>query len=421
MKKITAAMLALALCLALAACANPAAHIGEADTPEPLQAEIETGTDKIQLTLATTNLSSDLQNLVDNFNQTNDEYEIIIFDFTEDFRDGDTSIASQNSEILGEKAPDIYAFDISTEFMNTDSTERSSLYENLLPYLDADPEYDRDTLLPGIMNALTQDGKLYTLPYDFSITTFSAPRSIVGDVESLTMEKALAFAAEIGEDTLVFPEWLVKREMFIYVLSYVTNMYVDPHAGVSDFNNPDFIELLEACNRQHDKPPTRSFPHGDELLSLQWFFGVDSFRHFLSNIDGDYTYVGIPSNLGTSGIFRCNIQLQMSSQSEHKDAVWSFLRTALRTKNIGTLQNFHTTQEGLRTQLKELIHPDYQEDIDKLTELINRTEIVESSVDYALREIILDQADIFFAGECTAEEAAERIQNAATNYLNNHK
>ena len=413
MKKIIALVLALTFCTSLAAC-------GTTDRAEPYLAAVirpidETAPDdqKIELIMAVNNVSPELQNLVIDFNKQSEDYKIRMILY---------SNSRISSKLFTEDAPDIYAFDQSSILEDHNSAPYFPLFEDLLPYLDTDPDYSRDTLLPSILNATLREDKLYSLPYNFSISTFIAPKSVVGDVQGLTMEEALDFAAEIGDETHVFPEWLVKEEIFKYVLSYTLETFIDTETNTSSFNSPEFIELLEACNRQHLVLPEgfSLFPTGDELLSLSWFFGAQAFRNHIEGLE-DYAYIGIPSNINSTGSLYCEIQFQMSSQSEHKDAVWSFLRTTMDAESSVKMQSyFSATQAGLTAQLQHQLEKSEsitQEDIDEFVNFVSGIELVQTTPNHELRLLILEIANTYFSGETSAKTAATFIEKNVNIYL----
>ena len=193
-------------------------------------------------------------------------------------------------------------------------------------------------------------------------------------------------------------------------------------SGTSSFNSPSFIEFLEICNRQHIIIEGEGPAHplrGDQLLNLQWFFNASQLVNLAKG--ENFTYIGIPSDINTIGQISADIQFQMSSQSEHKDAVWSFLRTALNPENSANIHHhFSTTKAVFDAQLQSMLNDSSsltQKDIDKFTDFVNRIELVKHSEDINLRGIILGIADTYFDGEITAEEAAELIEEAANLYL----
>lgn len=177
---------------------------------------------RTELVLATDIKFMPLDLLISSFNSYNKDYYIKAVYYSYD----DAS-SLLNVEIGSGNAPDIYAF----RQDNFLSSTNFPVYEDLFPYLDADEELSRGDFVQSLLNALTEDEKLYSLPYEFSVNTFIARESVVGDVTGISIKDAKAFASQMGQAASVFPGWMDKETVFSYVLSFALSRYSQRRNG----------------------------------------------------------------------------------------------------------------------------------------------------------------------------------------------
>lgn len=299
------------------------------------------------------------------------------------------------------------------------------IYEDLLPHLDKDPDYSREAFVPNLLNAMVSDGSLYYIPFDFYITSFTAPESVAGDRTSITMKEAERLANDLGPDTTVFPSWLTRENLLAYIVSFSRAKFTDPSAGGYNFFDPEFIELLERC-KTHPEPPSDG-AYGASLLSyslLQTFEAFQGLR-FAYGDGGGYSFVGFPTQEGCGSTFNINMRLSISSTSRHKDAAWEFVRMAISDETQENVSFFPVIQAALdkRTEAALEGDPDLtkikleQFEADKFNRLLGSITMLSPGTDSTIYKIISDEAAPFFAGEKTAEEAAKIIQSRINVYV----
>lgn len=375
----------------------------------------ETSSDgRIQLTLAADIQISQLQRIISNFNKNNEKYYIKAVFYVSELN----SMDILRTEIISGKAPDIYAFyqDMSLSGVSV------PLYEDLLPYLDADPSYSRETLIPSLLNVLVKDGTLWCIPFDFSIMTFIARESVVGRRTGITMKEAQKFAEGMGDDVSVFPRWMDREILLGYMLGFAIDRYIDFENGKCSFDNKDFTVILEQC-KNYQGATTKDY--SDELLlnyPLQGFSSVTSIKKIYG---GDYCYVGFPTEEGNGNEFELNLRFSISSQSKHKDGAWEFVRSVMSEENQREALYLPSTQAELERRINLALEGDpavieaklEPEEVDKLLELINSTTFLSQYVNSDIYNIVLEEADAYFAGQNTLDEAVALIQNRVSLYL----
>ena len=115
--------------------------------------------------------------------------------------------------------------------------------EDLYPYIDADPELDREDFLDAVLRAYDDDGSLYVLPTYVSYGAFVGLRNIVDDGYYWTWDEFLTVTQKCRRARKIIAG--VNREFMLDLLSlYTFNDFVDWETGVCSFDSPEFIDLL---------------------------------------------------------------------------------------------------------------------------------------------------------------------------------
>lgn len=127
-------------------------------------------------------------------------------------------------------------------------------------------------------------------------------------------------------------------------------------------------------------------------------------------------------------MFQLELKLGISQQSKNELGAWEFLRFALsengQDSNIGPgfFASKSSFTKALDTALKDGItmqdkkYELTQSDAQKLLALVNDTTLLSGS-DSVVLTIITEEAEAYFSGIRTAEEAAILVQNRVALYL----
>lgn len=383
-----------------------------------------------EIVIATDTGGAPLTTLIAEFNAQGGEYKVRAVEYGAYDSGGNQERPFDllRTEIVTGHGPDMFAFAWQNSF--TDAAG-SGVFEDLLPFIDADPELSRGSFVPGLFNALTADGVMRWLPYDFSVTTFTAPASVVGERDRVTMEEMDAIVAELGGGAHVFPGWMTKGNLLAWMSRFALAQFVDWDAGTCSFDSPDFVALLEKCNEQPSDPE----PGGGDLgvpddglgvLTFTQIQGVINLCFFREGFGGDYSFTGFPNSVGNGSVYSMNLRFAMASASENKEGVWEFLRFCLLNgdyEDVGVGIPFAADEidkqialymEGIDWYGREVKLN--QTDVDKFHTLLDNTAMIEG-IDQTLLDIISEEAAAYFSGDRTAEDCAARIQSKASIYV----
>jgi uncharacterized protein YceK len=385
------------------------------------------GQERIVLTLAT--MEDDwYDGTVLTFNQSQDDYKIEIR-YYEDSVDG---LNQMNLDIISGDAPDIYDL----RDMPISQMVSQGLLEDIYPFIDADPDMDRTDFNPTLLAAMETDGKLYTLIPHVSIYTLMSVPGTLWE-ESVTFGELLSLAN--GEDP--FGGALTSYQFLQYTLAGQNSPFVDWSTGTCDFQNQEFYDALALAKLlPTDYDETGTFTDrrlalspgasGTDLIYDGIAVGCEPNQvpevHGLPGRDGQEQYLLTPST---------NIY-GISAQSDYPNGIWEFLRTYLleEYQEGNSIPLLRSQEEKDKASTAQWVAeygeyempsptegwvtftvPDTRYE-DAFWELLDKANGVYEA-NPSLMEIIWSEAQAYFAGDKTVEQAAENIQSRVSLYL----
>jgi hypothetical protein len=339
--------------------------------------------------------------------------------------------------------------------------EDSFLWTDLYTRIDSDSELDRTDFFQSILAANeAPDGTLPLVAPNFSIDTMIALRENAELITPLTFESLLRQLRQPPYPELVpsWNNWLLTSA----ALDSFGNNFFDMDNGWVDFQNDDFVKLVELMNHIQRFPfeemedgdlsealqtlrenDMESFLHGDMLMyPLNMGDPVDFQIH--RAVFGDIVAVGHPSVAGGRHIIRQHSGVGINAQSQHQDAAWNFARqTLLPSHRVRfhipmRIDQFEEHINGLmRERVRDGVElartmewwgTGYSQDvyIYSMTEDEAKAirEIIESAVPmhiadvrWEIHDIIWEELNVFLETEQTAEETAARIQARVEGFL----
>ncbi len=428
--------------------------------------------EKTTLTLATQGLDYNAIDQIIAFNRSHPTARIEVVDYSEYNTEDDYSagLTKLKTEILSGHMPDI----LDLNQMPTDQLGARGLLQDLYPFLDADSEITRDSFFPTLLTALEEGGKLYGIPTTFSIITLAAASRLVGDEPGWTVAEMQEALGELPEGATAFSPHTGRNTMLTYNLILELDRYVDWETGKVSFTDPGFAEMLEYCAQFPDESSINYEAIEDDELArisagkqlttvayLSDFLSMYQYYYLFGGSEDAYTLIGFPTAEGVGNLFEVS-QGAYAITRDCKDSqlAWEFIRSLLSkdgqldTNSYG----FPTNRAAFEKRLDEAMTPQYEKDADgnykldengerierslggfgfddgtmfqyyavtqpmadKLMEAINNTTRTTSANEEILK-IVTEQAEAFFAGDKSAEEAAKLIQSKANIYVNEQR
>ena len=152
----------------------------------------------------------------------------------------------------------------------------------------------------------------------------------------------------------------------------------------------------------------------------------------------DYTLVGYPSSNGKGGKIELSGEFAISKTSSQKEGAWEFIKTFFDYNNENSM--FAYQYPALKTEFEKALdektkmyawdsngdrievatmdpdlpkseYPITKEERDKLERYVLNCDTLYNAINSDVKSICIEEANAYFYGETTAEEAAKMMQN----------
>ena len=407
-------------------------------------------------------LDDTLSQAINEFNRTHSDYRIGVYSYqqfvTNDENGWENAIEKFNNDMTSGVVADL----ICTSGLDFASLANKGIFVDLTDKTAALSDADYFT---NVFKAKAYGEKQYAIPFSFQINTLACKSKYCGGKQGLTV-------AEFNDMIKNMPsgmEPLTETSKDGALSTFVTgnlNAYINVDDGTCTFNSPDFVTMLEFCNSFPEESGDKSDMSDSEwekywaeqayqyindkvLFSHVWISSIrDTYRDLYTNFDDeDVTLVGFPtSGSGTNGAsLSTNFELAISSGSEHQDVCWEFMQSMLSEDFQESLSwQIPVSRKAFDKKIAEEMKPQtytdengqevrYDDTIWRGDEEVKMPEMpkefADSIKDYIagitesgfydekIANIISEEAGKFFAGDQSAQQAADMIQSRASLYL----
>ena len=447
--------------------------------------------EKKVLTLGCFYIDWNIRSQIAEFNKTNEDYTIYATSYSEsnDTSDYTAALTKFNNEILAGNVPDILLI---SSGMPYNSYASKGLFADLYEFMDKDDVYNRDAFMPNVLKAMEKDGKLYEITPSFTVQTYAAKKSLVGDATSLTMEQANQILATMPEGaTLTNDSQTMTASNFLSTAITFSN-FVDYTNATCNFDSPEFKAILETAKKYpaeidydalyNDNPnywmeQETACRENRALLYSVYFNDFSIYTNTRDAYFGeDISFVGFPgsgASNATGSVISTGSEIAVSSKSKYKDGAWEFIKLVLDnavgeqdsgnygvaitsdasvaeaadeavkritsqyyglpvvksqlqalgqqatipqtyTDTDGTVQQVDNTYYVGNTEVK--VNLITQDEVNMLIDYFSTVDTI-ARYDESLTDIINEEANAYFKGTKSVDEAASLIQSRASIYL----
>jgi len=376
--------------------------------------------------------------------------------------------------------------------MPYNSYASKGLFADLYEFMDKDDVYNRDAFMPNVLKAMEKDGKLYEITPSFTVHTYAAKKSLVGDATSLTMDQANQILATMPEGaTLTNDSQTMTASNFLSTAITFSN-FVDYANATCNFDSPEFKAILETAKKYpaeidydalyNDNPnywmeQETACRENRALLYSVYFNDFSTYTNTRDAYLGeDISFVGFPGSgaaNATGSVISTDSEIAVSSKSKYKDGAWEFIKLVLDnavgeqdsgnygvaitsdasvaeaadeavkritsqyyglpviksqlqalgqqatipqtyTDTDGTVQQVDNTYYVGNTEVK--VNLITQDEVNMLIDYFSTVDTI-ARYDESLTDIINEEANAYFKGTKSVDEAASLIQSRAGIYL----
>lgn len=362
---------------------------------------------KQTLHIAAANGSLELDDLVKQFNRAHRDCVAVIDYYPENAYD------RLCTEMMAGDGPDVLDLTCLSLPLN------SSYLVDLYPYIDADPDLDRDMFVPTVISSLELNGQLTSLPAAFVVLTMTARVADVGERTDWTIEELQNLWEQRTDDIFLMSGWMDRHNFLSWLATLTTGDFIDWENSTARYDSEDFIRQLQFCETLSDymeyNDEIAEKPCLAEFEDVQNLVRVNGIRY---NYKEDFTYIGFPGDGEYGSFFDVNqLHFAISANSDKKELAWEFIRLALTKKNqemICDSWQLPIRQDVMDARIETVVGN--VSDRQRFRQLIQKP-LRFTSWNDTIHQIVTEEGEAYFSGQRTVEEAAERIQNRVTLYL----
>ena len=421
MKKTMLYLLLLLSVLLLAACQKQPQP--EIKLPEPQAAaspaQPEPETAEQTLTLGLIDFEADkelLRGLIQSYNGSGAPVRIEIVNYADGAESYADAVTRRTTELMAGNVPDLL------DCSDLSGAQYAGYAKNgiLLP-LDGMPE---EGVLSGVQQPCEVDGKRYSIVGAFTLDPLFGPASRLGASLQTSVEDVLRGA--VPDVRFVWGG----RDLLGVYCRHAAERFLDYDTGTASFESEAFLDLLTACARIQPselgpdsimQQPMRSVSVYRQMQNSWYEQTGDAFRVLSLSADGGVTYQPV-------------LQLGVCAASSVQEAAVQALRAMLAESFQKTIANafpVSTAVDAQKTYQQTAIREEGRVDVGEAgTQTFLFDEAVAADLMYVLEHvdcracsnqeiltIILDEADAFFQGRKTAQEAARIMDSRAALFI----
>ncbi|MBP3380659.1 MAG: hypothetical protein J6K77_07360 [Ruminococcus sp.] len=406
---------------------------------------------------------TDTSKMIQKFNQENKDYRIRVEEYGKYYEWDDEKEINTNtpakqlqSDLAAGKDVDIIMINDSALTQNLGNKGAlADMYE----FMGKDGSPAKDEFVDSVLAGMETDGKLYAMPINFSVQT-TAIKSKYFSEENWTVDDMIETYNNMPEGCTLYQYGDNSKERAFSALASGGSSFLDYKNGTCSFDSPDFIKILEFANRFEDRkdddfifdsPEKEQSWYEEQELALRndkamlYDMWLDEPREYKRARDGyfgdDITLVGMPSSDGSGALMQVNNSISILSSSPSKEACWKFvsqylteeqqsgdniwglpvLKSAFEKKLDALMEKpYWTDEDGKKQEYDDQVYigsqeikiePFTQEERDYIENYILNAKFSNYYYDEEIQAIINEEVQAYFAGEKSAQDAADLIQN----------
>lgn len=413
------------------------------------------------LIVASPNHSFELQKAAMLFNASNDIYRIVLESYGAEFSEEEGWVCPQlDAALVSSNPPDILNLDT----LNIVKYARKGVLEDLTPYVE-DSSIDLKDIPENILEGLTYDGKLVTIPLTFDICCVGLRTAQAEDLDGWTMEnvyqltkmhpESIGGAVDSGyENGRQQGSWLLGE----FCARYYLERFIDWEKWECSFDSDEFREVVEWAGKYGYKPEHTEVQIGSVVLNdiyipeevlmvSQRRTDFTMLAHLEMQYGEEVCLKGYPTADGR-GYYPASLEgiLGINTNSAHKEAAWEFMEYYLQVNLNSGWSDIHASKTEIRKLYEKETTPDYigntggengepemrskgylsvgsdyvpyyvipKEQADVILNVIETADFTPmSEEEEIIIRIVVEEAESYFSGNKNLEEVTALIQNRA--------
>lgn len=385
------------------------------------------------------------------FNQSQDKYLVVV----KDYHNSGNPEKDLYKDLLAGDVIDL----VDLSGLATDKYIGRGMFEDLYKYMKRDKEIQKEDFIAHLLAIMETDGKLY------HISPTVGMNAIVGKASDVTGNTPLTFETlakmEEGGAKGFYRE--TKSSVLSNALSMNYDSYMNWTQGTCHFTEEDFISALEYADtyvddgvdlwEEYPETVAEKIRSGEILFITHYAISPEDLQGYEKQYEEKIGLTGFPSRTYSGAAISLNRDFAICASSSDKKGAWAFLKTFLsreyvygdpgetmaipvRTDSFEDRIKAYTATEAYTDDFGNKIAPIsyewyYEETemqvkpLSKEQEALYRESV--SGMDHKcvydpdVNRIVLEEAEPYFDGDITSQEAAEKIQKRVSEYMADYR
>lgn len=395
--------------------------------------------EKQEVTLVAYNAST-LEKVATAFNRQSQQYRVTLVDVS---RMAGRSDYLQNLqlEMSAGRGPDL----VSPFVIDREGGIQNGFLEPLEDIIEDSAEYWEASLETGKAN-----GVMYGIPYRVYLTTLFVPETLSGGLENWSLEQMMETVRNSPAEALQMNLDSISLVLQYGLMTPDNPQFIDYENGISHLTEQPFLDFLEFAgdygdrlSYDADRTNAADYYRSGQLAAC--YLTVNEPGDLLfpaSCFDGKEVMIGLPDSQGRGVCMGAEL-LYLNSSAPCKEGAREFLRYLvsdegqLRFNDYGAfscrrdvtekvLEAYQSANDGVSSHVRTMYGISYEiRPLDEEQISLFRTLFEKARPEWTwprdLPGIITEELSPYFAGDCSAEEAAGKLDSRIQTYLNEHK
>lgn len=372
---------------------------------------------------------SDVAKLVRSFNRSNMQYYAEI----QSYDNGMLEQALRYEQ--GEAVPDL----LDLTWISPDLLVHLGLLEDLEPYFEKSEQIAKDDIQESVWNAGCVEGRQIGAITGYSIQTVQT--TLKEAAPGWTKEDVIAIAGAHSDTDLL--EYNTPDMIMLFFMETMLQDYIDFEQGKCSFGSEKFVEFMEQVKElsyseqlpevekvQMTDDIIRDFLSGKYLLRREYVYSPYFYHTTQMKYGNKVQNVGFPNNEKEPWfLIYPTQQLGIYSGSACKEGAWAFIEYALSRQEQSWYGAERSGFPVRKDAFEEFLSKPYsrtmkfqddkitEEEKDELRYMTEHLKADKSMRGSPVYDIVFEEVGAFFAGDKTARETADVIQNRVQLYL----
>ncbi|MCR5417562.1 MAG: hypothetical protein K6E84_01440 [Lachnospiraceae bacterium] len=388
------------------------------------------------------------------YNKSQNKYQIILRDYSNE----EDPAGKFNADLLAGDVPDL--IDLSS--LPVDKYVAKGMLADLYPFIDKDPDLNKEDFIDNILKTLETDGKLYYISPTFSLNLLGADKDVVGDKTNITLDDLIALEEKYEGSKAFSSNYTSNSSALLTLCQNNYESFIDWNTGKCSFDSDEFVKTLEYANtypsdediNYDDQEGTTEMLRSKKTLFTELYnLSFEEIELYDSVFNHKAAFIGYPSDSKKIGISTYNM-VGIYAKSANAEGAWDFYRTMLtreymsdqinsgyggmptRKDAYADLEKKVTATKAYTDDFGHEIEPiggtwgmdDVEVEIKPLNEdqVALMRDIVANvdhrvDMDNDIMNIITEEAGALFSKQKSAKEVAGIIQNRVSTYVNENR